>query len=182
MALLHCTRKLLKEMGVSPSVASQVPPDNSKWGPWNANLIFVDRRKCVLFVHARSLANFLVGDLSRAELRDIGTIFRNGFGRFLLQEDFPAPLVETLLSEYKDWIPATAHDRTVQGSMTDLAAHYKYAIPEMGNLKPEDLAGPIRDMNRMPMGALKYAYAIEEFREMLGLERRVKEPGSIHAP
>lgn len=168
-------------MGVSQAVASQVPPDNSKWGPWNANLIFVHHRKCVLFVHARSLANFFVGDISRAELRDIGTIFRNGFGRFLLQEDFPAPLVETLLSEYKDWILATAHDRTVQGSMTDLAAHYKYAISETGNLTPESLAGPIREMNRMPMGALKFAFAIEEFRSILGLERRVEKSGSIHA-
>ena len=175
MSLLHCTRKLLKEMGVSPTAASRVPPDDSKWGPWYANLLFVDRRKCVLFVHAKTLASFLVGDLSRAEMRNMGEVFRNGWGRYLLQEDFPAPLVETLLSEYKELTPATAHNKSVLASMNDLAAHYKYEIPIMGSLKPEDLTGTIMKLNRMPMGAVNYAYAIEELRVLLGLERRVAE-------
>jgi hypothetical protein len=181
MSLLHCTRKLLKEMGVSPTAASRVPPDESKWGPWYANLLFVDRRKCVLFVHAKTLASFLVGDLSRAEMRKMGEVFRNGWGRYLLQEDFPAPLVETLLSEYKELTPATAHDKTVLGSMNDLAAHYKYEIPVMGSLKPEALVGTIRELNRMPMGAVKYALAIEELRALVGLDRRVKESGLTDA-
>jgi hypothetical protein len=181
MPLLHCTRKLLKEMGVSPTAASRVAPDESKWGSWYANLLFVDRRKCVLFVHARTLASFLVGDLARAEMRNMNEVFRNGWGRYLLQEEFPAALVEALLSEYKELTPATAHDKTVLGSMNDLAAHYKYEIPIMGSLKPEDLSEPIQKLNRMPMGAVKYAYAIEELRALLGLERRVAESNLVDA-
>ena len=64
--------------------------------------------------------------------------------------------------------------------MNDLTANYKYQIPIMGSLKSEDLADVIRDLNRMPMGAIKYAYAVEEFRAMLGLERRVQESGMIN--
>jgi hypothetical protein len=176
MRLLHCTRKLLKEMGVSPA-AARVPPDDSKWGPWYANLLFIDRRKCIMFVHAKTLASFLVGDLSRADMRKMNEVFRNGWGRYLLQEDFPAPLVESLLSEYKELTPATAHDKSVLASMNDLATHYKYEIPIMGSLKPEDLAGTIRELNRMPMGTLKYAYAIESLRAMVGLDRCVAESG-----
>ncbi len=180
MPLLHCTRKLLKEMGVSPTAAGRVPQDDSKWGPWYANLFFVDHRKCILFVHGRSLASFIVGGLTRVEIKNISTVFRNGFGRYLLQEDFPTPIIETLLNEYKNMIPATGHDRSVQGSMNDLTANYKYQIPIMGSLKSEDLADVIRDLNRMPMGALKYAFPVEEFRTILGLERQVKESGIIN--
>jgi hypothetical protein len=164
-------------MGVSPTAASRVPPDESKWGPWYANLLFVDRRKCVLFVHAKTLASFLVGDLSRADMRKMNEVFRNGWGRYLLQEEFPASLVETLLNDYRELTPATAHDKTVLGSMNDLAANYKFEIPVMGSLKAEDLAVAIREINRMPMGALKYAYAIESLRAMVGLDRHVAESG-----
>ena len=43
----------------------------------------------------------------------------------------------------------------------------------------ESIAGPrwvrlVGDLNRLPMGALKYTYAIEELRGMVGLERRGK--------
>jgi hypothetical protein len=56
--------------------------------------------------------------------------------------------------------------------MNDLAAHYKFQIPIGGPLTPDALAGPIWELNRMPMGTLKYNYAIEELRTMVGLERR----------
>ncbi|MDZ7828688.1 MAG: hypothetical protein U5K33_04080 [Halofilum sp. (in: g-proteobacteria)] len=49
--------------------------DDSPLASWHANLIYIDRRKCVLFTNDRTLFNFVAPDVSRAEIRKLGTLF-----------------------------------------------------------------------------------------------------------
>jgi hypothetical protein len=128
-----------------------------------------------LFVNGKTLASFLVGDLSRQDIRQIGEIFRTGFQRLMAFEGFPADLVRELLEEHREMVPATAQDKSVLGSMTDLAANYKYEVPVMGRLTPSDLADSIHELNRTPMKALSFAYPIEALRAAVGLGPLPKE-------
>ena len=64
MQLMRCTKKLQKEMGLKQSDLCEEEPRFSYLGPWHANLIYIDRRKCVLFVNDNTLFNFIAPDLS----------------------------------------------------------------------------------------------------------------------
>ena len=75
MQLIRCTKKLQKEMGLKPSDLCAEEPRFSYHGPWHANLIHIDQRKCVLFVNDKTLFNFIVPDLSKAQIRDLDKLF-----------------------------------------------------------------------------------------------------------
>lgn len=59
MQAIHCTKKLLMELG---ALGSKMPEELASGfiGPWHANLIRIKRRKCLLFTNDRTLYSFLV--------------------------------------------------------------------------------------------------------------------------
>lgn len=56
MQLIRCTKKLQKEMGLSKASLAESEPAVACLGSWHANLLFIARRKCVLFVRVVFIA------------------------------------------------------------------------------------------------------------------------------
>jgi hypothetical protein len=48
--------------------------------------------------------------------------------------------------------------------MNDLAFHYKLHIQKSGGVHSHMIPSIIKKLNRMPMGALNYAYSIDAYR------------------
>ena len=88
MQLIGCTKKLQKEMGLGVKDLATFEPDDSGLGPWTANLIFVNRRKCILFVNDKTLFNFLVPDVPRQQIRELDRMFRGWLSCVLAEESF----------------------------------------------------------------------------------------------
>jgi len=166
MQLIRCTKKLQKEMGLKPSDLCAEEPRFSYLGPWHANLIHIDRRKCVLFVNDKTLFNFIVPDLSKAKIRDLDKLFKNYLSCVLADAGIAEADRGRILSEYDDVGFAKTSSKSVLGSMNDLAFHYKYSIQEAGGVHSPAVPEIIRRLNRMPMGALKYVFPIEALRAM----------------
>ena len=76
MQLIQCTKKLQKEMGLKQSDLYVEEPRFLCLGPWHANLIHIDQRKCVLFVNNKTLFNFIAPDVSRAQIRELEKLFK----------------------------------------------------------------------------------------------------------
>ena len=161
MPLIRCTGKLLREMGLKPSSDTTEEERSGHLGSWHANLIHIDRRKTVLFVNDRTLFNFIVPDVSRSHLRDLGALFRFWLSCVLSDEGVGESAKRKFLDEYKDVLFAGSNNRHVLGSMNDLAANYKYLVLESGGIHSPEVPGIIRKLNRMPMGAIEYRYPIE---------------------
>lgn len=53
-------------MGLKPSDLCTEEPRFSYLGSWHANLIQIDRRKCLLFVNERTLFDFIMPDVAQA--------------------------------------------------------------------------------------------------------------------
>ncbi|MFQ5470191.1 MAG: hypothetical protein ACE5EH_07775 [Gammaproteobacteria bacterium] len=166
MQLIRCTKKLQKEMGLKQSGLCVEGPRFSYLGPWHANLIHIDRRKCVLFVNDKTLFNFIVPDVSRIQIRELDKLFKGYLSCVLSDDDFAEADRNRILSEYEEIGFANTNSKSVLGSMNDLAFHYKYHILEAGGVHSPAVPEIIRKLNRMPMGAIKYTYPIEELRAM----------------
>ena len=78
MAIIRCTQKLLKEMGLSKSDLVDQDPAAESLGSWYANLLIIERKKSVIFTNERTLLTFLVVGLKRAEIRQLAGVFRHG--------------------------------------------------------------------------------------------------------
>ena len=168
MQLIHCTGKLQKEMGLKKADLCAVMPKFSYLGPWHANLIYIEARKCILFVNDKTLFNFIAADVSRVQIRDLGVLFRDLLQCVLADEGLAASAKEKIMSEYAELDYAKTKSRSVLGSMNDLAFHYKSLIQDAGGVHSYAIPGIIRQLNRMPMGAIKYTYPIEALLAMYG--------------
>ena len=77
MQLIRCTKKLQKEMGLKPKELNEQEPTSGILGTWHANLLLINRRKCVLFVNDKTLFNFLIPGVKKEQLRKLDQHFRN---------------------------------------------------------------------------------------------------------
>ena len=102
MQLIHCTKKLQKEMGLKPSDLCTEEPPFSYLGPWHANLIHIDRRKCVLFVSDRTLFNFIAPDVSRERIRALDMLLKNHLCCQLADEGIAGEVLGRIFSEYDE--------------------------------------------------------------------------------
>jgi len=66
MRIIHCTRKLLKEIDVPLVEPDKIPSPTEGLGNWYANLLRIDRRKCLLFTNEKSLYTFLIPKVLKA--------------------------------------------------------------------------------------------------------------------
>ena len=170
MQLVRCTGKLLRELGLKRDDLTFEEPRFSFLGQWHANLIYINRQKAVLFVNDRTLFNFIIPGVSRAEIRDLANQFRHMLACILSEEGLPEAVKERILSEYEEVGVGKSSDRSVLGSSNDLAFHYKHRILEAGGIHSWRVPQIIRELNRMPMQAIPSKFPIDELRQLYGLE------------
>jgi len=166
MKLIRCTKRLQKEMGLKKTDLHEAEPESSCLGSWHANLIYIDRRKCVLFVNDRTLFNFIAPELTRARIKELDVLFREYLQCVLAEEEIHASARKEIIAEYTELDYASSKNKSVLGSMNDLAFHYKFHILSEGGVGSCMVPSIIRKLNRMPMGAIEYRYPIEALRQM----------------
>ena len=164
MAIIRCTAKLLKELGANQLTGPGQSP--SLWD-WHANLLRIERKKWVLFTNDQTLYSFFVRFVKRPLLPDFTEVFRLGLFKSLMGEGFAEPLVEYAVRNHQNVVIAKTTNRTVLGSMNDLAFQIKCLIETMGGLAHADLSEVNRELNRIPMSAIKYRVSIDELRRRL---------------
>lgn len=164
MLLIRCTCKLQKEMGLKKTDLVEEEGSDSKLGPWHANLIHINGRKCILFVNDKTLLNFIVTDVTRAEIRGLSEMFLNTLICVLADEGVSNNVIDAIKQEYSENGYAKTNNKSVLGSMNDLAFHYKFLIQDSGGVHSYMVPSIIKQLNHMPMGAIDYAYSIDAFR------------------
>ena len=67
--VLRCTAKALDLLGVRRMSLVEVPPSDDDW---YLNLLWFDRRKCLLLTHAGTVFSVFIPDVRKAELAPTG--------------------------------------------------------------------------------------------------------------
>jgi hypothetical protein len=154
--ILRCTKKLLAAIGPTligePTLASD-PED------WYANLLWFDRRKCLLITHSATLFSVFEADVRTADLRAAGQLVTTLIGRELRSEGLPPTAFASL--EPDQVILARTTDRSVLGCMNDMAFLCENVIGKSGGLSCTDLAALNRSLRRHINSARSYQRPIE---------------------
>ena len=164
MAILQCTKKLLTELKYKTSESMQFENILSNW---HANLLRIDRRKCVLFTHDITLYSFFVPGLKKNHFERFREIFGQNLFKNLVDENFSQKHIEIFLDDIKEINIGKTGNRSVLGSMNDLAFQLKYQIADMGGLDSININKLNYDLNRIPMSAIEEIYSIHELRKIL---------------
>jgi hypothetical protein len=166
MPLIRCTRKLVAEMRTQ--VASAVEQANAALlGDWYANLLQIDRRKCVIFTSERTLLTFLAVARNRDAIRNYATLFQNGPRQLLASEGFEPGDVDRVLDDYQELTLAPTADRSVLGSLNDLARLAVGHVQDAGGLSGCELSAINHELNLTPMNRLGMASPLATTRSVL---------------
>jgi hypothetical protein len=167
MRIIHCTRKLLKELDDPLVEPDKIALPTEGLGNWYANLLRIDRRKCLLFTNEKSLYTFLIPKILKANLKNIEEEFLIHLNYNLQNEGFGLEVINMVMQEYQEIGFAKTSNRQVLGSMNDLAYHYEFQIMREGGIENIRILHLNKEINRIPMGALKYNFPIEALKNLL---------------
>ena len=167
MIAIQCTQKLLKEVGqeYKEAIIPTVP-----LGCWHANLLILDRRKCVLFTSDATRYSFLVPGLKKPDFKILDEVFRQNLFRCLRIDGFSQESIERVLDEVSEVVFTRTSDRSVLGTMNDMAQIIKWTVYDDGGLLNVDIDEMNSKLNRMPLGPLDYGYSFERVGEVLNSE------------
>ena len=159
--LIRCTQKLLAEIP-----ARNIDPAATGEG-WHANLLRIERRKCVLFTQDATLYSVFVPGLKKPDFEGLGEVFGQRLFKALLWDEFPQAQIERMLDACRTIRFARSNNRSVLGSMNDIRFQIEVYAAHDGGLTNVDLADLHRMLNRIPLSAVGYRYAVEGLRERL---------------
>ncbi len=154
--ILRCTNRLLAVIGPR-LIAEPAPAPDAE--DWYANLLWFDRRKCLLLTHAATLFSIFEADVSAADLRATSRLITRLLGRELRSEGLPSTTFADL--EPEKVILATTADRSVLGCMNDMAFLCENAISGSGGLARTNLAALNQSLRRNINSARDYRPPIE---------------------
>jgi hypothetical protein len=164
--ILRCTKKLLAI--ISPALAAEpVPAPDAE--DWYANLLWFDRRKCLLLTHSATLFSIFEADVRASDLRATRDLVTRLIERELRRENLPSSTFGDLRQE--EIILARTADRSVLGCMNDMAFLCQEAITRSGGLRRTDLAALNQSLRRNINSARGYQRPIELTAERLGTQR-----------
>jgi hypothetical protein len=154
--ILRCTKKLLAVIGPKLVMDPAPPPDGEDS---YANLLWFDRRKCLLLTHAATLFTIFEPDVTAASLRATGHLVTELIERELAREGLP--MATFLGSGSAHVIIARTADRSVLGCMNDMALHCQYAIADYGSLQDTGIGELNQSLRRNINSARGYRPPIE---------------------
>jgi hypothetical protein len=159
--LIHCTQKLLAEIPerfIDPSASG---------ASWHANLLRFERRKCVLFTHDETLYSVFVPGLRKPEFEQLDKVFGQRLFKALLWDEFSQTQIERMLEACREIRFTRSSNRSVLGSMNDIRFQIGAHVEQDGGLTGVDLAQLHHELNRNPLSAIDYGYAVERLQEHL---------------
>jgi hypothetical protein len=156
LVILRCTRKLLKALGVKP--ADPLPPSTNVLGEWCAHLIETVAGDLVIFANARTLLSVA---LPASSLPQLIPLFAARVYNLLCVIGVPETLAAQEIATYRDALFTKTADRSVLGSLNEIAHYYQY-VAEASNLcEPLSLQLVEEELARYLHKPLGYRYPAE---------------------
>ena len=159
--VIHCTKKLLAEI---PDRC--IDPSASGAG-WHANLLRFERRKCVLFTHDETLYSVFVPGLRKPEFERLDKVLGQRLFKALLWDVFSQMQIERMLETCRVIRFTRSSYRSVLGSMNNIRFEIGAYVEHGGGLTSVDLAQLHHELNRNPLSAIGYRYAVDRLQEYL---------------
>lgn len=132
--IVRCTAKLLDLLdGRRVTLVEAEPNDDD----WYANLVWLDRRKCLLLMHVGTLFPVFAADVRKRELQPLGPFVVRSIETELARERLPADVLGRLDADALQL--ARTASRSVLGFMNETAFECRYHVEADGGLDRIDL-------------------------------------------
>jgi hypothetical protein len=132
--VVRCTKRLLDLLGSRAVMLTELSPAEDDW---YANLLWIDRQKCLLLTHAGTLFSLFRAGVRSADLRPIGTYLVKAVETELRSENLPP---DTFSQLDPDGVRlAKTASRSTLGFMNEMAIELRYHVTDAGGLRRCDI-------------------------------------------
>ncbi len=132
--VVRCTKRLLDLLGSRAVMLTELSPAEDDW---YANLLWIDRQKCLLLTHAGTLFSLFRAGVRSADLRPIGTYLVKAIETELRSENLPP---DTFSQLDPDGVRlAKTASRSTLGFMNEMAIELRYHVADAGGLRRCDI-------------------------------------------
>ncbi|HBS47815.1 TPA: hypothetical protein DEO28_01690 [Candidatus Dependentiae bacterium] len=168
MALIQCTQKLLAKLDSFD--VGLMEETTSILGDWHANLLCIERRNCILFTNDLTLYSIFLPKIVKAHFQKLAEVFTQALA-LNLEAEALGQHIEPIFAEYKNKLIFTkSNNRSVLGSMNDIAYIVKLRVFDHGGLDHCDCLKLNKTINCTPFKAIKYYYPIECLTKLLMIQ------------
>lgn len=166
MALIQCTKKLLDEL----PQAEALSPRPTLLGDWHANMIRIERRKCVLFMNDRTYFSLFLPGLKKADFQNLTNIFVEHLAQTLKEEGL-TNYVNRIEEGYGHNLTFTrTSSRNILGVMNNFIRTADFMVHRLGGIEGLDPLNVNRRLNRTPLVSKSAYYPIEVLTQILKME------------
>ena len=125
---------MLRLVGANPSALAEAEPGDDDW---YVNLLWFDRRKCLLVTHASTVFSVFVPDVRKSDLQPLGPFLVDAIVVALDAERLPRDALGEL--DGTTVRLAKTASRRVLGYMNEIAVHIAYALDRTGHVLDVDV-------------------------------------------
>jgi hypothetical protein len=165
--VLRGTKKLLDRLGGSALILSELPASD---GDWYANLLWLDRQKCLLVTHAGTLFSVFLPGARVADLRPIGPYVVAAIEMELRAEKLPLDTFGQL--DAKNVCLARTASRSTLGFMNEMAFHLRYQVERDGGVDRCDSGQINQQLRRTPYKKGDYVFPLDLVAQLLAARDR----------
>lgn len=158
--ILRCTAKALSLLGGGKLALADAPPADDDW---YLNLLWIERKKCLLLTHAGTLFSLFLADVRTPDLRPIGLKLVDAIVAELKAEDLPSDALGGL--DPKGVMLAKTASRSVLGFMNEIALDIRHTVARQGGLERVDIPALHTQLQRTLRNHAGYVHPIELVRE-----------------
>lgn len=152
MANIFCTKKLNDFIGNTVQEIA-VSSNDISIHDWNAHLLFVDKRKYLIFVNNLTFYTVFVADILKKDIKNIESIFTQRLIEQLLYDriiDSPDSL-KNVFPDLRINFYKTNNNRKIIGRINDFSAMFKYhCLYKYNNISEMSLAHENGIINKVP--------------------------------
>jgi hypothetical protein len=153
LVILRCTKRLLKALDITPTDA--VALSTHVLGEWYAHLIETAAGDLVVFANARTLLSVA---LPAAALPQLIPLFAVRVYNLLRIIGVPKKSAAQEISMYRDALFTRTADRSVLGSLNEIARYYQYVAETSGPDEPLNLQQVELTLSRYLHKPLEYSH------------------------
>jgi hypothetical protein len=147
---------MLDLLGSRVVALTELPPADDDW---YLNLLWLDRRKCLLLTHAETLFSVFRAAVRAADLRPLGPYVVRAVEAELRSESLPPATFDQLDADAVRL--AKTASRSVLGFMNEMAVHLRYQIADAGGLSRCDIDVLNHHLRRTLHNRGGYVYPVE---------------------
>ena len=141
--MVRCTAKALQLLGIRASLLPVVEPLTTTE---YMNLLWFDRRECLLLTHAGTCFSVFAPDIRKADLDPIGPFLAEAITAALEDEALPHNVLGAL--DPGDTRIAKTASKRVLGVMNEIAYHLDYMLDRYGSVLDVDVITVNRQLQR----------------------------------